>query len=340
MPYIADLHIHSKYSRATSKDMDIEHLAAWAKTKGISMLGTGDFTHPAWFAMLTDELHESGYGVYRYRDIDFILSAEVCNIYFKAGKTRKIHTIILAPGFKVAREIQKALSEYGSLEADGRPVLSLDCAEMVKRLRSIDQDIVFIPAHAWTPHFGIFGSKSGFDSPEECFEEQLPHIFSIETGMSSNPAMNWRYSKLDRFCLTSHSDAHSPSKIGREANVFARKIHYKELVDILRTKDTSRFLYTIEFFPEEGKYHWDGHRACKVRLSPGEAMQTNNICPVCGKKVTIGVEHRLESLADRKAGYVAKNSPSFKSAVPLVEIIGDVLDVGRQRRQPEKNTRR
>jgi len=198
---------------------------------------------------------------------------------------------------------------------------------MVKMLSAIDPDIFIIPSHAWTPHFSIFGSNSGFDSPEECFGEQLSKIFSIETGLSSDPAMNWRWSKLDRFCLVSNSDAHSPSKIGREANVFKEKIGYKELINILKTKDRSKFLYTIEFFPEEGKYHWDGHRACNARLSPGEAIRSNNLCPVCGKKVTVGVMHRVEALADRNEGFELTSSPPFKRMVPLSEIIGDAMGV-------------
>ncbi len=327
MPFIADLHIHSKYSRATSKDMNIPSLAKWAKIKGISMLGTGDFTHPLWLSELKDKLKETESGTYIYEDIYFILTAEVSNIYFKAGRTRKVHNIIFAPSIKIAEEINSYLSEYGALSSDGRPILSLECDKMVKAFSGIDPAIFVIPGHAWTPHFSIFGSNSGFDSPEECFEDQTTKIFSIETGLSSDPAMNWRWSKLDRFCLTSNSDSHSPSKIGREANVFKEKINYEELVDILKTKDKTRFLYTLEFFPEEGKYHWDGHRTCKTRLSPSEAMRTNNICPVCGKKVTIGVMHRLEGLADRSQGFELKSSPGFKSVVPLVEIIGDALSL-------------
>ncbi|MDD5422074.1 MAG: endonuclease Q family protein [Candidatus Omnitrophota bacterium] len=326
--FIADLHIHSKYSRATSKEMDLESLTKWAKIKGVSMLGTGDFTHPAWLAELKNKLEEVEYGVYKREGVYFLLTTEVSNIYFKAGRTRKVHNILIAPSFKAADEINSALSEYGSLSSDGRPILSLECDKMVRALSGIDPDIIFIPGHAWTPHFGIFGSNSGFDSPEECFEGELGKIFSIETGLSSDPAMNWRWSKLDRFCLTSHSDAHSPSKIGREANVFKDKINYKDLVEILKTKDKTRFLYTVEFFPEEGKYHWDGHRNCKVRMPPREALRSNNLCPVCGKKITIGVMHRVEGLADRKEGYVDASSPSFKRAVGLVEIIGDALGVG------------
>lgn len=327
MPFIADFHIHSKYSRATSKDMEIPTLTKWAKMKGISLLGTGDFTHPAWLSELKKALSEVEYGIYGYENLYFILTTEVSNIYFKAGRTRKVHNIIFAPSFKVADEINKFLSEYGSLSSDGRPILSLECDKMVRALSAIDPDIIFIPSHAWTPHFSIFGSNSGFDSPEECFEAQTPKIFSIETGLSSDPAMNWRWSKLDRFCLTSNSDSHSPSRIGREANVFKEKIGYKELIQVLKTKDKTRLLYTIEFFPEEGKYHWDGHRLCKARLSPKEAIAINNRCPTCGKAVTVGVMHRVEGLADRPEGFVLESSPSFKSAVPLVEIIGDALGV-------------
>ncbi len=328
MPFIADLHIHSKYSRATSKDMDLAALAKWAKIKGVSMMGTGDFTHPLWFSELKNKLKESDLpGVFQYEGIYFILTAEVSNIYFKAGRTRKVHNLIFSPSFETVEEITSAVSEYGILSSDGRPILSLECDKMVRMLTEIDERVFFIPGHAWTPHFSIFGSNSGFDSPEECFEDQTGKIFSIETGLSSDPQMNWRWSKLDRFCLTSNSDAHSPSKLGREANVFKDKISYADLAEILRTKDKARFLYTIEFFPEEGKYHWDGHRGCKACLSPQESRNINNICPVCGKKVTIGVMHRLESLADRSADYIDSRSPFYKRVVPLEEIIADAFGV-------------
>lgn len=328
MNFIADFHIHSKYSRATSKDMDLASLVKWAKIKGISMLGTGDFTHPLWFSELKSKLKKVEYGIYMYENIYFVLTAEVSSIYFKAGRTRKVHNIIFAPTLDIAGEISAVLAEHGDLASDGRPILGMECDKMLKALSSIDPDVFLIPGHAWTPHFSIFGSNSGFDSPEECFEDQTPKVFSIETGLSSDPKMNWRWSKLDRFCLTSNSDAHSPSKIGREANVFKSRINYKDLMDILRKKDKERFLFTIEFFPEEGKYHWDGHRNCKVRLSPSESKKINNICPACGKKVTIGVVHRLESLADRPEDFVDKASPSFKNVVPLAEIISDALKVG------------
>lgn len=328
MNFIADLHIHSKYSRATSKEMEIPSLTHWAKMKGISMLGTGDFTHPEWFAELKEALEESAYGVYIYDGIYYLLTAEVSSIYFKAGRTRKVHNIIFAPSFKTAEEVNKMLAEYGSLSSDGRPIISLECAKLVKALTDIDPDIAVVPAHAWTPHFSVFGSNSGFDSFEECFEDQSSKISAIETGLSSDPAMNWRWSKLDRLCLMSSSDAHSPSRIGREANVFKEKISYRDLFSILKAKDTARFLYTIEFFPKEGKYHWDGHRACNARLAPEESMRAHNRCPVCGKAVTVGVMNRVEHLADRKSGFVLESSPSYKHIVPLAEIIGSALGVG------------
>jgi uncharacterized protein (TIGR00375 family) len=328
MSFIADLHIHSKYSRATSKEMEVTSLAKWARIKGVSMLGTGDFTHPLWLAELRTKLESVEYGVYIHNGIYFLLTAEVSNIYFKSGRTRKVHNILIAPSFDTVSEINNLLAGYGSLSSDGRPVLGLECDRMVKMLSTIDRDIIFIPGHAWTPHFSIFGSNSGFDSPEECFEDELPKVHSIETGLSSDPAMNWRWSKLDRFTLTSHSDAHSPSKIGREANVFKGRINYKDLLEILRTKDKERFLYTIEFYPQEGKYHWDGHRDCKISLPPAESKRVNNTCPRCGRRLTIGVEHRVESLADRAEGFTLESSPSFKNVVPLAEIISGVLAVG------------
>jgi uncharacterized protein (TIGR00375 family) len=325
MPFIADLHIHSKYSLATSKEMNVPTLAKWAKIKGIALLGTGDFTHGLWISELEKDLKPAGQGIYSNDGVYFILTAEVSNIYKKDGKTRKVHNLIFAPSFKTAREINKAFSGYGKLESNGRPILKLDCEEMAKKLFAIDPRVMIIPAHAWTPHFSVLGSNSGFGSVEECFGSQAPNIFSIETGLSSDPAMNWRSSKLDRFCLISNSDSHSPAKIGREANVFKEKIDYNGLCDILKDKDSSRFLYTIEFFPEEGKYHWDGHRGCDVSLSPKEAIKNKNICPACGKKLTMGVAHRVEELADREEGFVEKNSPPFKRAVPLAEIIAGAL---------------
>jgi len=330
MAYICDLHIHSKYSRATSKDMDIDHLSKWAKIKGIDLLGTGDFTHPAWLKELKEKLTEREYGIYVHGGIDYILTAEVSNIYFKNGKVRKIHNVLIAPSFAVVVEINRMFAEYGSLESDGRPILSLECDKMAKTLRKIDENIMIIPAHIWTPHFGLFGSNSGFDAIEECFEAESKNITALETGLSSDPAMNWGLSSLDKYALVSNSDAHSPSRIGREANVLDKEAGYKELKEILRKKDKKRFMYTVEFFPQEGKYHWDGHRKCEARLSPEEAANVNYRCPTCGKKVTVGVMNRVEKLSDRPAGFVLKSAPGYRSSIPLIEIVADAMGVGRE----------
>lgn len=328
MNYIADFHIHSKYSRATSKDMDVENLAKWAKIKGIDLVGTGDFTHPEWIKELKKNLAPKEEGLFERDGIAFMLTAEVSNIYFKAGRTRKVHNIVFAPDFKTAEEISNMLAGHGNLKADGRPIVGLDSAKMVKAILGIHPDCLIVPAHVWTPHFSVFGANSGFDKIEECYEEQTPNIYSLETGLSSDPGMNWRWSKLDKFTLISNSDAHSPAKIGREANIFSAPFSYKELKEILKNKDRKRFLYTVEFFPQEGKYHWDGHRKCEQRLSPAESEKINNRCPACGKKLTIGVMHRVEHLGDREAGFVDARSPGFINMVPLAEIIGASLGVG------------
>jgi len=326
--FIVDLHIHSKYSRATSKDMNIKTLAKWAKIKGIDLLGTGDFTHPEWLNELKKDLEPVEYGIFKHDNVNFILTAEVSNIYFKAGKSRKIHNILIAPSLEIVTEINKALSEYGDLYSDGRPILKLEADKMVKKILSISKDCIIIPGHIWTPHFSLFGANSGFDSIEECFEEETEHIYALETGLSSDPLMNWRWSGLDRFTLVSNSDSHSPRKIGREANVFDSKIGYNQLHETLKNKDKDKFLYTVEFFPQEGKYHWDGHRKCNIRLSPGEARRVNNTCPSCGRKLTIGVMHRVEKLGDREENFILENSPGYKHMVPLAEIIACALGVG------------
>ncbi len=326
--YIADLHIHSKYSRATSKDMEIPRLAEWAKIKGISLLATGDFTHPLWFSELKGRLEPRGEGFFSHEGVDFILSAEVCNIYAKSGKTRRIHNLIYAPDFKTADEINRYLGRFGSLEADGRPILSVPSHIMAREIFRINPASMIVPAHAWTPHFSLFGSKSGFDGMEECFDGQTGNIYSLETGLSSDPGMNWRWSALDRLTLISNSDAHSPAKLGREANVFSSPVTYGGLREILKNKDTGRFLYTVEFFPQEGKYHWDGHRPCGQRLPPRESARLHNLCPVCGRKLTIGVANRVERLCDRDEGYRPDRAPGFKSLVPLIEVIAAALDKG------------
>ena len=328
MRFVCDFHIHSKYSRATSGDMDLEHLAQWAKIKGIDLLGTGDFTHPSWSSELKEKLEYFEHGLFVRDGVYFMLTAEVSNIYFKAGRTRKIHNLIFAPDFKTVSEINKALEAFGSLHADGRPILHLDSKELVSIVSGINPEAFVVPGHIWTPHFSLFGSNSGFDRLEDCFEGESGKIYALETGLSSDPAMNWRMSALDRFALISNSDSHSPSKIGREANVFSGRFGYKEFIDILRKKDKKKFLFTIEFFPEEGKYHWDGHRQCQTRLSPEESKRLNNTCPKCSRKITVGVMHRVESLADRPEGFDLESAVPFKRMIPLAEIIVDAMDAG------------
>lgn len=326
---IADLHIHSRYSRATSKEMMIPKIAEYAKLKGIDMVATGDFTHPQWLKELKANLRESGKGVYEYDSTKFVLNVEVNNIYTKKGKLRRLHNLIFAPDFTTVEKINAYLTRYGKLASDGRPILSLDTYEMFKALLDISSDIFLIPAHIWTPWFALFGSNSGFDSIEECFGDLKDKFFAVETGLSSDPGMNWRLSVLDNYTLISNSDAHSPSRLGREVNVFKEDLDYFQLRDVLKNKDKDKFLYTIEFHPEEGKYHYDGHRKCDVRLSPKESRFNNNLCPVCSRSLTIGVLHRIESLSDRDEGFVPKDSIPYKKMIPLEEIIAEAKGCGR-----------
>ena len=328
MKFAADLHIHSKYSRATSPDMNIKTLSEYAKLKGISLLGTGDFTHYLWLEELKNTLKDSGNGLFEYNGVNFMLTGEVSSIYSKNGKVRKIHNVIFVPSFDVADKINSVLSGYGNIAYDGRPIIGIDAKDLAEILFGISKDICLVPGHIWTPWFSLFGSKSGFDSIEECFEGYTKDIYAMETGLSSDPAMNWQWSKLDKFTLISNSDSHSPQKIGREANVFDTEMSYKAILDSLKKKDKKKFLYTIEFFPEEGKYHYDGHRLCNIRFSPQESKKNKNICPKCGKPLTIGVMNRVTELADRPEGFVPENSIPFKRMVPLSEIIADVLGVG------------
>lgn len=330
MQFVADFHLHSKYSRATSQEMDLENLEKWAKIKGIKVLGTGDFTHQGWLKELKEKLEPVETGLFKIKkqksDIRFLLTSEVNCVYFKNGKIRKIHLIIFAPSFEIVDKINAKLNLVGNLNTDGRPTLELDAKELTKIILNISPDCLIVPAHIWTPHFSLFGSRSGFDSLEECFEEFSKYIFAGETGLSSSPEMNWRLSSLDKITLISCSDAHSPSKIGREANVFDTELNYPSIIKAIKEKDSSKFLYTIEFFPEEGKYHYDGHRNCGVSLHPKETKKYNGICPVCGKPLTIGVLNRVEQLADRPEKFIPPNAIPFKSLVPLEEIIADALD--------------
>src|SRR4030043_37415 len=330
--FVADFHIHSKYSRATSKDMDLEALNKWAKIKGIKVLGTGDFTHPEWLKNLKEKLEPAEPGLYKLRklksEVRFILTAEISCIYSKNNKVRKVHIIVFSLSFEFSEKINTQLGWIGNLKSDGRPILGLDVKELAKIVLNSSQDCFIVPAHIWTPWFSIFGSKSGFDSLEECFEDCAKYIYAGETGLSSNPAMNWRVSNLDKIALISNSDAHSPAKIGREANVFDTEINYFKIIEGVKAKDPNKFLYTIEFFPEEGKYHYDGHRVCDISLSPQESKKYNGLCPVCGKPLTLGVLNRVEELADRPIGTKPEKAIPFKSLIPLGEIIADVLGLG------------
>jgi uncharacterized protein (TIGR00375 family) len=329
MQFIADFHIHSKYSRATSPGMNVESIAKYAKMKGISLLGTGDFTHPLWLKELKEKLRPLGNGLFDYDGTLFMLTAEVNNIFSKGGKIKQIHNILFAPSFEVVDQMNEQLAKKGELESDGRPSLNMPASELVELMMGISNQCAIIPAHAWTPWRSIFGSASGFNSVEECFEEQSKHIFALETGLSSDPRMNWMLSSLDKYALISNSDSHSPQKIGREANVFSiEHPSYSEILDAVRKKDREKFKLTIEFFPEEGKYHYDGHRLHNVRLSPEESIKNNNICPVCKRKLTIGVMHRVMELADRKYGYTPPDAIPFVHAIPLEELIANVRGKG------------
>lgn len=344
MKFVADLHIHSKFSRATSRDMVLDSLAPWAKIKGISLLATGDFTHPEWLFLMKEKLEPMGNGFLRLkngaapleappfkglpalsRDIAFILSSELSFIYSKGGKVRKIHVMLLAPDFESVERVNSRLQAVGNLVSDGRPILGLDVRLFCRMVADTAPRCVVIPSHVWTPWFSLFGANSGFDAIEECFEEMTPSIFALETGLSSDPPMNRRLSALDRFTLVSNSDAHSPSKIGREANVFDTEFSYRGLIDALRTNDPSKFLSTVEFFPEEGKYHFDGHRKCGIVSSPRESLKTADLCPKCGKRLTIGVLHRVEELADREPGEGRPGGIPFKNLIPLNEIIAEAV---------------
>lgn len=341
MKFIADFHIHSKYSRATSKDMDLENLDKWAKIKGINVVGTGDFTHPEWFKELKEKLEPAEPGLFKLKgagdnETRFILTSEISCIYSKNGAVRKIHTLIFAPSFEIVEKINTQLGWIGNIKSDGRPILGLDAKELAKIALNASQECLVIPAHIWTPWFSLFGSRSGFDSLEECFEEYSKYIYAVETGLSSDPAMNWRWSALDKITLISNSDAHSPRKLGREVNVFDTDLSYPAIAEAIKEKNPKKFLYTIEFFPQEGKYHYDGHRACEVCLSPQESKKYSDICPNCGKPLTLGVLHRVNELADREQGFKPEGAIPFRNLIPLQEIIGAAVGVGPQSKRVTK----
>jgi uncharacterized protein (TIGR00375 family) len=329
MQFIADLHIHSRFSRATSRDMDIPALSVAAKTKGIKLLATGDFTHPEYFASLKANLTPTGNGLFVHDDTRFILNVELNSIYTSGGRLRRVHNMVFVPSFETAARLTAWLDRYGKLASDGRPTLSVSSRDILAKVLELDARAFVVPAHIWTPWFSLYGSNSGFDTIEECFGDLSQEIFAVETGLSSDPPMNWRLSALDRCTLISNSDAHSPNRLGREANVFDCELTYDGIRLALKNQDRTQFLYTIEFFPEEGKYHFDGHRACGVSLAPSQSLLNSNLCPVCGRQLTVGVLHRVEELADRKPEEVPQDRIPFKHLVPLEEIIGEALGMGR-----------
>ena len=336
--YIGDLHIHSRYSRATSKDCTPEHLDLWARKKGIHILGTGDFTHPAWREELKEKLEPAEDGLYvlkkEYRmggagdsgiQPRFVVTGEISSIYKKGDRVRKVHSLLILPGLEAAESLARRLELIGNIHSDGRPILGIPCRDLLEIMLETAPEAVYVPAHIWTPHFSLFGAFSGFDAIEECFEDLTPHIRALETGLSSDPPMNWRVAALDRFHLISNSDAHSPGKLGREANLFDIELSYPNLAGAIQ--EGKGLAGTIEFFPEEGKYHFDGHRKCGLCISPRETAGYGNKCPVCGKKITIGVLNRIEQLADREEGFVLPTGRPFESLVPLPEVIGASMGI-------------
>ena len=345
MPFVADLHVHSHYSRSTSGQMNPEGLYRWAQIKGITVLGTGDFTHPRWFEELREKLEPAEPGLFTLKSefaapvdetvpascrapVRFLISTEISCISSRGGRTRKVHNLVYCPDFAAAARVNTALAAVGNLASDGRPILGLDSRHLLDITLTASERNILVPAHVWTPHFSVFGAFSGFETLEECYDDLTPHIFAIETGLSSDPPMNRRLSQLDRIALISNSDAHSPSKLAREANVFETELSYNGIFDAVRANDAAKFLCTIEFFPEEGKYHYDGHRACDVRLTPAETEAHGGRCPKCGRKVTVGVCARVHALADRAETAALPRPVPFESLIPLQEILAEIRGVG------------
>lgn len=377
MIYFADLHVHSKYSRATSPDCDLVNLDRWAGIKGVSVVATGDFTHPEWRKEILENLQEDGTGLLRLKkekrcrlpqkqtsqqtgDVRFILNVEISSIYKKNGRVRKIHNLVFMPDVESMNRFCSKLKSVGNLNSDGRPILGLDSRNLLEMALEASENSFVVPAHIWTPWFSLLGSRSGFDSVEECFEDLSSHIFALETGLSSDPDMNRKVSSLDQYTLISNSDTHSASKMGREVNIFSGKPGYLAIRDSLKKGGPGRltpvdsispfkalteerniiegdgsFLGTIEFYPEEGKYHWDGHRKCGIRWSPSESRAHANLCPVCGKAVTIGVVNRVETLSDRNEPVVNNKAGYFWKMVPLIEIISETLMIGTKTKKAE-----
>ncbi len=343
MTFHADLHVHSLYSRATARTSDLAHLAAWAARKGIRVIGTGDFTHPAWLRQIRSRLVPAEPGLFTLRprassaamadvpascrgEVRFMLSVEIATIYRKDDRTRKVHHVVCVPDLAAARKVIRRLERIGNLAADGRPMLGLDSRDLLEIVLESSDDAFLFPAHIWTPWFAALGSKSGFDSIDECYGDLAGHVFAAETGLSSDPPMNWRVSSLDRFRLVSFSDAHSPSKLGREATTFDTDVDFPSIRRALETG--SGYAGTVEFFPEEGKYHLDGHRKCGVRLDPAQTRRASARCPSCGGPLTVGVMHRVEDLADRRRPRPPPTAGTVTSLVPLAEVLGECLGRG------------
>jgi uncharacterized protein (TIGR00375 family) len=334
MELMADLHLHSKYSRAVSQQMVIPEITKWARRKGIGLVGAPDWTHPLWLRELKNDLFEVGEGVYAYKeDRDgprFLLVTEISSIYSQGGKGRRIHNLIFAPSLEIIEKINASLRNQGvNLLSDGRPIIGLSSPELSELVFSVSSNCLIIPAHVWTPWFSLYGSRSGFDSIKGCFGGFADEIHAVETGLSSDPAMNWRIKELDSRSIVSFSDAHSPSKLGREATVFnfdSKSLDYQVIREAIQKQSIA---YTIEFYPEEGKYHFTGHRNCEVRQSPEETKRLGKTCPVCGKPLTVGVMHRVEELASRPSDFQPKARPSYKMLVPLVEVLSESLGAGK-----------
>lgn len=336
--YIADLHVHSKYSLATSRDCDPGHLDLWARYKGIHLVGTGDFTHAAWRGELERALVPAEEGLYHLRrelalpalvagdtaQPRFVVSGEISTIYKQDGRTRRVHHLILLPGLAEAERLSRRLERIGNLRSDGRPILGLSSRDLLRIVLESCPEAIFIPAHVWTPHFSVLGAFSGFNTIEECYGDLADQIFALETGLSSDPPMNRRLSALDGYALVSNSDAHSPAKLGREATLLSCDLSYPALSRALRGE--GGLVGTIEFFPEEGKYHYDGHRDCGVCLAPSQTRRLGGLCPACGRKLTIGVLNRVEQLADREGGLEPKGD-YFESLIPLPELLADCMGV-------------
>jgi len=334
---ILDGHIHSKYSRATSRDMDIQHIARFAKVKGLNVVGTGDFTHPSWFKELKEGLEPSVFeGLYKPAgqpegQVYFMVTAEVCTISEFKGRTKRIHHVIWAPSLEVAEQVSDVLSRYGSLEADGRPTLAVSPPELVEAVTELSSWLFLFPAHAWTPWFSLFGAFSGFNRLKDCYQDMAGRVYALETGLSSDPPMNWRVSELDRLAIISNSDSHSywPWRLGREANVLeVKEPSYRAIIEAVKAGRSGGFLLTVETDPSYGKYHWTGHRNCGVSMPAREAVKLGGVCPVCGKRMTKGVEERVEELADRPEGYRLPGAPDYVHLIPLSEIIAVSLGLG------------